>query len=83
MDINGSELIGDRRLRLASSSPDVKALFHSPVGSYIFDDHNHSESSYLGSGPHGGGVDYWSPSTPLAPIVSCFFVLLAVRTIPQ
>ena len=72
MDINRSEFIGDRRLRLANSSPDVKALFHSPVNSYIFDDHNHSESSYLGSGPSGGGIDYWSPSGPLAPIVSCF-----------
>ncbi|EDR15449.1 uncharacterized protein LACBIDRAFT_141174, partial [Laccaria bicolor S238N-H82] len=31
MDMGRSDLIGDRRLRLANSSPDVKALFNSPA----------------------------------------------------
>ncbi|KAF5355949.1 hypothetical protein D9756_004263 [Leucocoprinus leucothites] len=70
MDINRSEMIGDRRLRLANSSPDVKALFNSPAGPYIFDDHDPQESSYLGSGRSGSSIDYWTPSTPMAPIGS-------------
>jgi hypothetical protein len=74
MDINRSEMIGDRRLRLANSSPDVKALFNSPAGPYIFND-DLQESSYLPPGPPGGApTEYWTP-TPLAPIVSFTFVI--------
>ncbi|KAF9451773.1 hypothetical protein P691DRAFT_662387 [Macrolepiota fuliginosa MF-IS2] len=70
MDINrSSELIGERRLRLANSSPDVKALFNSPAGTYIYnlEEHEAPEANYLPSGPGGAPLDYW---TPLAPIGS-------------
>lgn len=63
-----SDIIGDRRLRLANSSPDVKALFNSPA--YIYNlpptEVEEPESNYL-SGPVAGEVDHW---TPLPPIVS-------------
>lgn len=55
---------GDRRLRLASSSPDVKALFNSP--SYIYDLEEQDSPSTMT--PGGSSLDYW---TPLPPIVSC------------
>lgn len=62
-----SEILGDRRLRLANSSPDVKALFNAPAYIYDLEDHEDSQSAY---GPPGTGLDYW---TPLPPIVSfCF-----------
>jgi len=64
------DVIGDRRLRLANSSPDVKALFNSPA--YIYNlpptEPEESETNYL-SGPSTAteNVDHW---TPLPPIVS-------------
>lgn len=73
MDINRSDVIGDRRLRLANSSPDVKALFNSPAGSYLYEDHDPSEQSYLPQGPSGGApMDYWTQPTQMAPIVSYY-----------
>lgn len=60
MDLGRSEVVGDRRLRLANSSPDVKALFNSPAYVYNLDDS--ADSSYMA----GALSDYW---TPLAPIV--------------
>ncbi|EKM83401.1 hypothetical protein AGABI1DRAFT_65960 [Agaricus bisporus var. burnettii JB137-S8] len=71
MDINRSDVIGDRRLRLANSSPDVKALFNSPAGSYLYEDHDPSEQSYLPQGPSGGApMEYWTQPTQMAPIGS-------------
>ncbi|KAF8350277.1 cytoplasmic protein [Amanita rubescens] len=61
MDLGRSEVVGDRRLRLANSSPDVKALFNSPAYVYNLDDS--ADSSYMA----GAISDYW---TPLAPIGS-------------
>lgn len=63
-----SDVIGDRRLRLANSSPDVKALFNNPT--YIYNlppaEPEEQEANYIaGSGP-GSEVDHW---TPLPPIV--------------
>lgn len=58
----------DRRLRLASSSPDVKALFNNNSSpSYIYhveeeDDYLDPQSNYV----PGPATDYWHP---LAPIV--------------
>lgn len=60
MDLGRSEVVGDRRLRLANSSPDVKALFNSPAYVYNLDDS--ADSGYMA----GAISDYW---TPLAPIV--------------
>lgn len=59
-----SEILGDRRLRLANSSPDVKALFNAPPYIYDLEEHEDSQSAY---GPPGTGLDYWPP---LPPIVS-------------
>jgi len=60
-----SEIMVDRRLRLASSSPDVKALFNSPSYVYNLDNQEDPETNFIG-GPPLQGMDYW---TPLAPIV--------------
>ncbi len=61
-----SESMIDRRLRLASSSPDVKALFNNSP-SYIYhleeEDDYDVPSNYVGSSSN----DYWPP---MAPIVS-------------
>ena len=65
-----SEILGDRRLRLANSSPDVKALFNAPAYIYDLEDHEDSQSAY---GPPGTGLDYW---TPLPPIVGFYFVTI-------
>ncbi|GLB36375.1 putative K homology RNA-binding domain containing protein [Lyophyllum shimeji] len=62
--------VGDRRLRMANSSPDVKALFNSPAYIYNLEEHDDPEPSYIVPGPGPGtgpGVEYW---TPLAPIGS-------------
>ncbi|KAK2462095.1 hypothetical protein APHAL10511_006558 [Amanita phalloides] len=61
MDLGRSEAVGDRRLRLANSSPDVKALFNSPAYIYNLEEReDNPDPSYTVS-------DYW---TPLAPIGS-------------
>lgn len=57
------DLGGDRRLRLASSSPDVKALFNAPAYIYNLEQHDDVEPPYV----PGPSLDYW---TPLPPIVS-------------
>ncbi|KAG6371650.1 cytoplasmic protein [Boletus reticuloceps] len=57
-----SEILGDRRLRLANSSPDVKALFNAPAYIYDLEDHEDSQSAY---GPSGTGLDYWTPLPPI------------------
>jgi hypothetical protein len=51
----------DRRLRMANSSPDVKALFNSP--SYIYNLEEHEDPETYMPGPV---AEYW---TPLPPIV--------------
>jgi hypothetical protein len=80
MDINRSDVIGDRRLRLANSSPDVKALFNSPAGHYLYEDHDPPEQSYLPQGPSGGALmEYWTQPTQLAPIVSHLRCLVPLR----
>ena len=71
MDMGRSDLMADRRLRLANSSPDVKALFNSPAYIYNLESQEDVETNYLaGPGPVQG-VDHW---TPLPPIV-CFFLV--------
>ncbi|KAG9314646.1 cytoplasmic protein [Chiua virens] len=57
-----SEILGDRRLRLANSSPDVKALFNAPPYIYDLEEHEDSQSAY---GPPGTGLDYWTPLPPI------------------
>jgi hypothetical protein len=64
VELTRSEILGDRRLRMANSSPDVKALFNAPAYIYDLEEHEDSQSAY---GPPGTGHDYW---TPLPPIVS-------------
>ncbi|KAF8971577.1 cytoplasmic protein [Flammula alnicola] len=64
MDMGRSDLMADRRLRLASSSPDVKAMFNSPAYIYNIETQEDAETNYI-PGPPVPGLDYW---TPLAPI---------------
>lgn len=65
MDMGRSDVMADRRLRLASSSPDVKALFNSPAYIYNLDTQEDIETNYLtGPGPVQG-VDYWTPLPPI------------------
>lgn len=67
------EAVSDRRLRMASSSPDVKALFNQP--SYIFDLEEHENireqmrEGVRANHVSGQSLDYW---TPLPPIVSSY-----------
>ena len=57
-----SESMIDRRLRLASSSPDVKALFNGSP-SYIY--HVEEEDDYDQPNYVPGPADYWSMSNPM------------------
>ncbi|KAF9229657.1 cytoplasmic protein [Gyrodon lividus] len=62
VELSRSEILGDRRLRLANSSPDVKALFNAPAYIYDLEEHEDSQSAY---GPSGSGLDYWTPLPPI------------------
>lgn len=63
VELSRSEILGDRRLRLANSSPDVKALFNAPPYIYDLDEREDSQSAY---GPPGStGLDYWTPLPPI------------------
>ncbi|KAG5648158.1 hypothetical protein DXG03_006112 [Asterophora parasitica] len=53
----------DRRLRMANSSPDVKALFNAPSYIYNLEEHDDVESTYMP--PPGPGVEYWTPLQPI------------------
>ncbi|KAK0233391.1 cytoplasmic protein [Armillaria fumosa] len=62
VDLGRSDpVLGDRRLRLANSSPDVKALFNSPAYIYNFEEHEDTQGAY-GPGPT---LEYWSPLPPI------------------
>jgi hypothetical protein len=65
-----SEALGDRRLRMASSSPDVKALFNSPA--YIYDLEEQEDPQNIDPAVDTYGTDSW---TPLPPIVRSTFGL--------
>ncbi|KZT06753.1 uncharacterized protein LAESUDRAFT_725514 [Laetiporus sulphureus 93-53] len=61
-----SEAMIDRRLRLASSSPDVKALFNnSPAPAYIY--HLEEEEDFESQPNYvpGPSTDYWTPLPPI------------------
>ncbi|KAH7883897.1 cytoplasmic protein [Phlebopus sp. FC_14] len=62
VELARSEILGDRRLRLANSSPDVKALFNAPAYIYDLEEQEDSQSAY---GPPGTGHDYWTPLPPI------------------
>lgn len=62
VELTRSEILGDRRLRMANSSPDVKALFNAPAYIYDLEEHEDSQSAY---GPPGTGLDYWTPLPPI------------------
>ncbi|KAJ7597282.1 cytoplasmic protein [Mycena floridula] len=55
-----SDLVGDRRLRMANSSPDVKALFNSPAYIYNLEDRDDNPVAYAGP-----SLDYWTPLPPI------------------
>ncbi|KAJ6604416.1 cytoplasmic protein [Mycena vulgaris] len=60
-DLGRPDIAGDRRLRLANSSPDVKALFNSPAYIYNLEEHGDPQGSYL----PGSSLDYWTPLPPI------------------
>ncbi|KAJ7783528.1 cytoplasmic protein [Mycena maculata] len=60
-DLGRPDIVGDRRLRLANSSPDVKALFNSPAYIYNLEEHGDPQASYLS----GSSLDYWTPLPPI------------------
>lgn len=55
------DLVGDRRLRLANSSPDVKALFNAPAYIYNLEDHDDPHQAAFVGQP----LDYWTPLPPI------------------
>ncbi|OJA09093.1 hypothetical protein AZE42_02564, partial [Rhizopogon vesiculosus] len=67
VELTRSEILGDRRLRMANSSPDVKALFNAPAYIYDLEEHEDSQSAY---GPPGTGHDYWTPLPPIGTGIS-------------
>ncbi|KIM48441.1 hypothetical protein M413DRAFT_22936 [Hebeloma cylindrosporum] len=65
MDMGRSDLMADRRLRLASSSPDVKALFNAPAYIYGHETQEDLETNFIPAGPPVPGLDYWTPLPPI------------------
>ncbi|KAL4069386.1 cytoplasmic protein [Scleroderma citrinum] len=63
VELSRSEILGDRRLRLANSSPDVKALFNAPPYIYDLEEREDSQSAY--GPPETAGLDYWTPLPPI------------------
>ncbi|KIK71273.1 hypothetical protein GYMLUDRAFT_66480 [Collybiopsis luxurians FD-317 M1] len=51
----------DRRLRLASSSPDVKALFNAPAYIYNLEEQDDGQGAYIPN----SSQDYWTPMPPI------------------
>ena len=79
MDIGRSDFMAERRLRLANSSPDVKALFNAPA--YIYNIETQEapvETGYMAGNMLDQDLDYWTPTT-LVPIVRHFFSLLSTK----
>src|ERR1700733_13883167 len=70
------DVAGDRRLRLASSSPDVKALFNSQP--YIFD-YEDTEDPQQPNYVQGPSLEYWTPLPPIVRYLNFFvFALLSL-----
>ncbi|KAF9535578.1 cytoplasmic protein [Crepidotus variabilis] len=69
MDMGRSDFMAERRLRMANSSPDVKALFNSPAYIYNLEAQGDGsiDSTFNMVTPVQQDMDYW---TPLAPIGS-------------
>lgn len=72
MDMGRSDFMAERRLRMANSSPDVKALFNSPAYIYNLEAQGDGsiDSTFNMVTPVQQDMDYW---TPLAPIVRILF----------
>lgn len=51
----------DRRLRLASSSPDVKALFNAPAYIYNLEEQEDNQNAFMANSTQ----EYWSPLPPI------------------
>ncbi|KAJ7225753.1 cytoplasmic protein [Mycena pura] len=60
-DLGRPDIAGDRRLRLANSSPDVKALFNSPAYIYNLEDHGDRQANYM----PGNSLEYYAPLPPI------------------
>lgn len=66
--------VGNHRLRLANSSPDVKALFNSPAYIFNLEEHEDPASSYMPGPP----IDYWTPLPPIVRSTSRYGAVLLV-----
>jgi hypothetical protein len=77
MDMGRSDAVDrDRRLRLANSSPDVKALFNAPAYIYNLDEHGDPETTFMPE----PAIEYWTPMPPIVcPIVFDYSVPLKSR----
>ncbi|PPR01173.1 hypothetical protein CVT24_006049 [Panaeolus cyanescens] len=64
MDMGRPDVMAERRLRLANSSPDVKALFNSPAYIYNLEAQEDIDTNYIPGGVQA--MDYWQ--SPMAPI---------------
>lgn len=76
-----SDVIGDRRLRMASSSPDVKALFNSPA--YIYNlsqaDQEDQDTNFIPNSA-GSETDHWTPLPPIVGFVARSLVPRSLTT---
>jgi hypothetical protein len=72
VDMGRPDAAGERRLRLANSSPDVKALFNAPAYIYDFEEQEDSQASYV----PGQSLEYW---TPLPPIVRDIVLVIIIN----
>jgi len=69
MDMGRPDLMAERRLRLANSSPDVKALFNAPAYLYNLEPQEPNVDTFS----IASDLDYWTP-TQLVPIVCSIFL---------
>ncbi|KIY63680.1 hypothetical protein CYLTODRAFT_457903 [Cylindrobasidium torrendii FP15055 ss-10] len=56
--------LGERRLRMANSSPDVKALFNNPAYIYNLED-DEPQPTYVPNHSIDGSGQYWAPLPPI------------------
>lgn len=70
VDMGRSDVMSERRLRMANSSPDVKALFNSPAYIYKLDNPQEPDVPYM----PGPTMDYWTPLAPIVRALSFSFI---------
>lgn len=79
-----STTVVDKRLRMASSSPDVKALFNSNTSisaqqqqtSYLYDIEQQEENAETDSVYDSPAADYWNTTLPMIVSGNCYQMIL-------